>query len=506
MADLVAAEVREAAKIARRVPDPRATFEAKKPVPAVLTDRASEYRGNTDFPRLTYLESVRELIRLRMAADSRITLHGQDIEDPKGDVFGMTHGLTVAFPDRVTNAPLTESTIVGVAVGRALAGGRPVAFIQFADFLPLAFNQIISELGSMYWRTDGGWRCPVIIMAPCGGYRPGLGPFHAQTLESVMAHVPGIDVVMPSHAADAAGLLNAAFESTRPTIFLYPKTCLNDRGLTTSPDVVRHLVPLGKSRLVRRGDDLTIVTWGSTVGLCERAVHFLEEVNIGVDLIDLRSISPWDQEGVCESARRTGKVIVVHEDNLTCGFGAEVIAVIAESAGGSVTCRRVARPDTYVPCNFANQLEVLPSVRRILSAAAEVLDLEMDWEIPAENAGDLYVVQSNGASPADQSVTVVAWLVQTGDTVRTGQRIAEIESDKSVLDISSPLDGTMKSILVPEGESVSVGMPLALIEKDVPGRGAQTACPAGARGASLQDAANSGEISESRRRPRNDHL
>ena len=176
-----------------------------------------------------------------------------------------------------------------------------------------------------------------------------------------MAHVPGIDVVMPADAADAAGLLHAAFESQRPTIFLYPKSCLNDRSAMTSADVERQRVPLGKSRNVGRGNDLTIVTWGSTLRLCQRAVADLQQAEIGVDLIDLRSISPWDQESVCESARRTGKVVVVHEDNLTCGFGAEVIATIAERAGRHVLCRRVARPDTYVPCNFANQLEVLPS-------------------------------------------------------------------------------------------------------------------------------------------------
>jgi 2-oxoisovalerate dehydrogenase E1 component len=469
MADLVAAEVTEAAGIARRVPDPRPTFDAKKPIEADLTLRDKEYRGDRDNPRLTLLEAVREVLRERMADDPRITLYGQDIEDPKGDVFGITEGLTLAFPDRVTNSALSESTIVGVAIGRALAGARPVAFIQFADFLPLAFNQIISELGSMYWRTNGGWQCPVIVMAPCGGYRPGLGPFHAQTLESVMAHVPGVDVVMPSHAADAAGLLNAAFRSGRPTIFLYPKSCLNDRARMTSSDVGRQLIPLGKSRLVSRGDDITIVAWGSTVGVCERAVQSLAEVGIAVDLIDLRSISPWDKDGVCESARRTGKVIVVHEDNLTCGFGAEVIAVIAESTSRPVTCRRIARPDTYVPCNFSNQLQVLPSVRHVLEAAAEILNLEMEWEVPVAKPGDFYIVEANGASPADQSVTVVAWLVHAGESVRAGQRIAEVESDKSVLDISSPLDGTVKSILVPEGESVSVGTPLALIDAQTQG-------------------------------------
>ena len=182
-----------------------------------------------------------------------------------------------------------------------------------------------------------------------------------------------------------------------------------------------------------------------------------------MDLIDLRSISPWDQESVCESARRTGKVVVVHEDNLTCGFGAEVIATISERAGRHVLCRRVARPDTYVPCNFANQLEVLPSARRILEAAAELLDLEMNWEVPAPEPSDRFVVLANGASPADQTVTVIAWLVRPGDAVREGQRIAEVESDKSVLDVSSSVAGTVDAILVEEGDPVAVGTALALI-------------------------------------------
>jgi 2-oxoisovalerate dehydrogenase E1 component len=344
-----------------------------------------------------------------------------------------------------------------------------VAFIQFADFLPLALNQIISELASMYWRTDGGWQCPVIVMAPCGGYRPGLGPFHAQTFESMLAHVPGVDVLVPAHAADAAGLLNAAFESGRPTLFLYPKSCLNDRNVTTSADVRRQLIPPAKARTVVQGDDLSIVTWGSTVRLCERVATFLAEVDIHVDLIDLRSISPWDKEAVCESARRTTKVIVVHEDNLTCGFGAEVIATITENTGRLVTCRRIARPDTYIPCNFSNQLDVLPSTRRILEAANEMLGLEMEWELPAQQPAGRFTLVAHGASPADQSVTVIAWLIQPGETVHSGQRIAELESDKSVFDLSSPVEGTVESILVAEGEPVPIGTPLALLSAESDG-------------------------------------
>jgi len=465
--DRVAAQVVEdvarAAELARGVSQPRSCTGAKRALSPSQASAPLEYTGNPDEPRLTMLEAVRGVLRHRMTEDPRISLFGEDIEDPKGDVFGVTKGLTLEFPGRVVNSALSESTIVGVSIGRALAGEKPVALIQFADFLPLAFNQIHSELGSMFWRTNGGWECPVIVMAPCGGYRPGLGPFHAQTLESIFAHVPGVDVFMPSCAGDAAGLLNAALDSGRPTIFLYPKSCLNDRTRMTSTDVGRHRVLPGSSRTVRRGDDLTIVTWGSTVPLCEQVCSSLESAGFRAELIDLRSISPWDSETVIRSARRTSKLLVVHEDNLTCGFGAEVVAAVAESAECPVTCRRVTRPDTYVPCNYSNQLEVLPSFGRILEGAAAMLGIEVSWEAIEDPSGDLFPIHAIGASPADQSVAVVAWTVGPGDLVARGQRIADLESDKSVYELSSPIDGRIVSVLVPVGESVSVGTALALL-------------------------------------------
>src|SRR5690606_18404319 len=143
---------------------------------------------------LTMKDAMREVLKHHLATDPAVSLWGQDIEDPKGDVFGVTRGLSTQFPGRVRNAPLSEATIVGASIGRAMAGERPVAFIQFADFLPLASNQILAELASMFWRTNGQVQLPVIVMAPCGGYRPGLGPFHSHSMESLMAHVPGLDV------------------------------------------------------------------------------------------------------------------------------------------------------------------------------------------------------------------------------------------------------------------------------------------------------------------------
>ncbi len=419
-------------------------------------------------PAQTMLEAMRAVLRHRLETDPRVTLFGEDIEDPKGDVFGVTRGLSTDYPGRVINSPLAESLIVGMSIGRALAGGRPVAFIQFADFLPLAFNQIHSELGSLFWRTAGGWNAPVIIMAACGGYRPGLGPFHSQTLESVFTHVPGIDVVMPSSAADAAGLLQSAFESPRPTLFLYPKTCLNDPDRAVPLDVIRHRTQIGRARRTRSGDDLTLVTWGSTVPLCEHAADVLIQAGIGVDLIDLRSLSPWDNTTVRESVRRTGRLLVVHEDNLTCGFGAEVVADVAEAIDRPIKARRVTRPDTYVPFDFANQLDTLPSFQRILTVAAEMLDLALEWPRNEVQAAASLVVEAIGSSPADQTIQVVEWKVRPGDQVRPGDLLAELEADKAIYPLTASVLAQVEELLIAEGEPVRPGAPILRLRLDQP--------------------------------------
>lgn len=460
LATTVKHEALEAATRAQRSSQPQPIFDAKKPLPASLLDRSREYRGETVESPLTMRDAIREVLRQRLSQDPRVHLYGEDIEDPKGDVFGLTRGLSRAFPDQVKNSPLAEATILGVSIGRALAGSRPVAFIQFADFLPVTLNQIICELGSMYWRTDGAWECPVIVMIACGGYRPGLGPFHAQTFESIAAHTPGIDVFMPSAAADAAGLLNAAFESERPTLFFYPKSCLNDRAAATSPDVKRQFVPIGRARIERRGSDLTFVAWGNTVSRCRQAADGLEKVGASVTLIDLRSLSPWDDVAVLDSVRSTRRLIVAHEDNHTCGFGAEVLATVAERAGVPVQVKRITRSDTYVPCNFANQLEVLPSFKRILTAAAELLNLDLDWKEPPRREPGVFDVEAIGTSPSDESVTVVQWHVKKGQHVKEGALLATFEADKAAADLEASVSGEVLDILVSEGESVAIGATL----------------------------------------------
>ncbi|MBL9128773.1 MAG: hypothetical protein JNL97_14055, partial [Verrucomicrobiales bacterium] len=411
----VEAHVRSAADRALVTPNPEANRDARAPE-AVGAVAPGPVPGSTrsESGNLTMLEAMREVLRRQLAADPAVSLFGEDIEDPKGDVFGLTRGLTRAFPDQVKNSALTESTILGVSIGRAMVGGRPVALIQFADFLPLAFNQIAAELSTIYWRSDGTFRTPVIVLAPCGGYRPGLGPFHAQTMDSTLAHLPGIDVVVPGTAADAAGLLNAAFanQSTgRPTVFLYPKVCLNDPAVAATEAALSEVVPMGRARIVRSGDALTLVGWGSTVSVCIEAADALAEAGVAAEVIDLRSLSPWDRDTVLASAERTGRLIVVHEDNLTGGFGGEVVSAVVEAAKVPVRCRRVARPDTHVPFNYLNQLELLPGLPQVLEAAAALCDLDIAWEGEAARTDGLHVLEAVGSSPADQTVSVVEWRV-----------------------------------------------------------------------------------------------
>ena len=460
--DDVQARVDAAFHTARKGTTPQPVFDAKKPLPAPR----DEYAGTAENRTLSMLEAMRETLKARLAKDPKTTLLGQDIEDPKGDVFGLTRGLSKTFPDQVHNAALAENTILGASTGQALAGGHPVAFMQFADFLPVAYNHLLSEIGAMYWRTNGQWEAPVLLMSISGGYRPGLGPYHAQTMESICAHVPGIDVFMPSTASDAAGLLNAIFESGRPSVFLFPKSLINDRSNTTSADVEKQYVPIGKARIARTGQDITLVGWGGTVPVCEKAAEALSEIGINAEVIDLRTIFPWDEETILASAKKTGRLVIVHEDNQTCGMGGEIAAAIAEKAGDSVKLARVVRPDTYIPYDYSCQIEVLPSYKRTLEKCCELLDVDIRWEKPIEEEAGTVTVKAIGSSPSDETITVANLLVAVGDTIGEGGLLASVEADKASMDITSPVGGTIAALLVEEGDVVRVGTPMLKISSD----------------------------------------
>lgn len=452
-------QVRAAIAIARNGSEPHSVNTAE----AALDLTSAEYRG--DFKaeqRHTMLEAMREVFDTQLASNPQVYLLGEDIEDGKGDVFGITRGLSSKYPGRVLNSALSESTIAGVATGMALAGKRPVAFIQFADFLPLAYNQIMSEIGTMYWRSNGGWQCPVIIFAACGAYRPGLGPFHSQTNEATFAHIPGLDVFMPATAADAAGLLNAAFKSPRPSLFLYPKKLLNNGSIadTTSTDIDKQLVLIGKARIVQSGSDLTLVGWGNTISLCQQVADSLEQVGISSEIIDLRTIKPYDVTTILHSAEKTAHLIVVHEDNLTCGLGGDILATVAEKAQRAIKMRRITRADTYVPCNFPNQLAVLPSYEKILTAAAEILNLNLIWQEAEVSDKSLLTIEVIGTSPSDESVQINQIHVQIGSLVAAGDVLVDVEASKSAGEILAPCSGTIEEICVSVDDKAMVGTAL----------------------------------------------
>ncbi len=456
------AEVRASLELAKLGTEPKAIFDAYAPLPEELKPLSTEYRGTfgQDGKRYTMLESMRHVFDMQLNNDPNVILIGQDIEDGKGDVFGITRGLSTRYPNRVLNSALSESTIVGVAVGMALTGKKPVAFVQFADFMPLAYNQIYSELATMYWRTNGGWQSPVIIFAACGGYRPGLGPFHSQTNESTYAHIPGIDVYIPSNAADAAGMLNAAFKSNRPSMFLYPKKLLNNLGDkdTASTDINNYLIPIGKARIERSGTDITLVGYGNTVALCVQAADILEnDAGISAEIIDLRTIKPYDLNTILASVEKTKNLIVTHEDNITCSISSDIIASVIERVTKPIQARRVTKADTHTPCNFANQLEVLPSYEKILVACGELLNLEVKFEVDDHVDDTLFNVEVIGASPSDESVLINKLHVRVGDKVNKSDTLVDIEASKSAGEILSPCSGIVEEICVIEGERATVG-------------------------------------------------
>ena len=384
-------------------------------------------------------------------------LLGQDIEDPKGGVFGVTKGLSTDFLGRVINSALSESTIVGTCIGRAFAGQRPVAFIQFADFLPLALNQILNELSTMHWRTNGDWQAPVTIIAAAGGYRAGTGPFHSATYDSLLSQAPGVDLFFPSRPDTMAGAWEHARQSDRPTIILYPKSILNDnsRQLRIQSSVV-------EAAKIRSGEDITVVSWGSCTSIAEQAVDAISKQSaVTVDLFELTCLSPLDLKHVTQSVLSTRRLLVVHEDFVTCGLGAEILAQISESISGDIQVARLAR-NSFLPCNRQAHLNALPSVESIIERVALLTNHDVTWSHDSLDNGPL-IVRAMGASPSDHQIMILDWKVEPGQTVIAGQPLAELEAEKATFELASPADGNVIETLAIKGDFVSVGAPLITI-------------------------------------------
>ncbi|MFI5174960.1 MAG: thiamine pyrophosphate-dependent enzyme [Terriglobia bacterium] len=323
---------------------------------------------------INMVNAINKGLHEEMTRNPKIVMWGEDIADPKGGVFGVTRGLTTAFPDRVENSPLAEASIVGVAGGMALNGYKPIVEIQFADYSWPAYMQIRNEISSVRWRSNNEWQCPVLIRIACGGYIKG-GPWHSACIETLYSHTPGWYVIYPSCAEDAKGLIKTAARSEDPVIFLEHKGLYRRVQAKSLEPNADYLIPFGKGRIRREGRDLTVVTWGSTVYLALDAAKELEAQNISVEVIDLRSIIPMDDELVFSSVRKTNRVLVGHEDALTMGFGAEVAARIAENCFEHLDAPviRMGAKDCFVPAAPNLEAAVLPSLDDLRAGIKKLL-------------------------------------------------------------------------------------------------------------------------------------
>jgi 2-oxoisovalerate dehydrogenase E1 component beta subunit len=319
--------------------------------------------------QLTYLQAISDGLRTEMRRDKRVFVIGEDV-GVYGGAFKVTLGFQEEFGHwRVIDAPLAETAIVGACTGAAIMGMRPVAEMQFADFISCAWDQLVTVAAKQRWRA--GTPVPMVVRLPSGGGFSG-GPFHSQNPESSFAHIPGLKCVCPATPEDAKGLLISAIEDPNPVLYFEHKHLY--RRIKADVPEERYTVPIGKARIHREGEDVTVVTWGAMVYTAEEAAEQLDDVS--VEIVDLRSVMPWDKAAVLDSVRKTSKVLVLHEDTRTGGFGAEIAATIAEEAFEDLDApvKRIAAPDTPVPFSPPLEKAFIPQVADVVAGLHELAE------------------------------------------------------------------------------------------------------------------------------------
>ena len=321
------------------------------------------------------VDAINHALDEELDRNQKMVMFGEDIADKKGGVFTATKGLSTKYgANRVFNSPLAEASIVGVAIGMALKGWKPVVEIQFGDYIWPAFMQIRDELATIRYRSNGTWSCPLVIRVPVGGYIHG-GMYHSQSIESFFTHIPGIRIVYPSNAADAKGLLKTAIRGDDPVLFLEHKGLYRQGYAAAQEPPEDFLLPFGQAAVRKEGADATIVTYGYLVQQSLEAARILEIKGVSVEVIDLRTLNPLDEDTVYDSVRKTNRALLVHEDTLTAGFGAEIAARIAEHCFEHLDApiMRVAAMDIPVPYSPPLEDAMLPNKQNIITAVERLV-------------------------------------------------------------------------------------------------------------------------------------
>lgn len=319
---------------------------------------------------MTYAEAIRDGMRVEMKKDPNVILYGEDV-GMFGGCFGVTAGLFEEFgPKRVLDTPISETAIVGSAVGAAAAGLRPIAEIMFVDFLGVCLDELMNQAAKMRYMFGGKATLPMVVRTPCGAGM-GAAAQHSQSLEALLTHIPGLKVVMPSTPADGKGLMQAAIQDNNPVIYIEHKQLL---PVTGDVEEGEYVVPIGKADIKRQGADVTIVAWSWMVSKALEAAEALEKEGIDAEVVDPRTLVPLDKEAILSSVEKTGRLVIVHEAVKTNGFGAEIAAIAADEGFDYLDApiKRVTAPDTPIPFSPPLEAAYLPNAEKIVKAVKEL--------------------------------------------------------------------------------------------------------------------------------------